>query len=213
MRRRGDEGFTLLEMLLSITLLGLISGPLVGAILLVLQSSSYTMERPAPIGTTQDQLVTAADERLLDAYFGADAQSSRTVGTAAPACASTPSGVSVTSAVAFTWPDSSGSDIDRVRSAWYYVARPVRPDGTPDLTRLAELRRASCTADVSAPSVALPGTERTVVVNRVLGPAAPTLTCDAAASCSPATERVALRVQLGLDSSTTYSVQAHRRLA
>ncbi len=215
MRPRQDEGFTLVELLLTITMLGLISGPLIGGIFVILQNSSYSMDRNAPSrGTTQDQLVTSQDQQLLDAHFGRDVRSSASVTVTRPACLSSPTGVGVTSLVGMTWPDSSGADITRTHSAWYYLARPLRPDGTADLTRLAELRRASCSADVITPSTALPGTTRQLILNRAVGPTAPTLTCDGTAPPRSATTRtLALRVQLGLDLSTTFSVQAHRRLS
>ena len=214
MSRRQDRGFTLVELLITMTMLGLIAGPLVGGIFVILQSTSYTMERSGPSrGTAQDQLVTSQDQQLLTAYFGRDVRSSASVTATRPACLPAPTGVAVTSLVGLTWPDSSGADITRTQSAWYYVARPLRPDGTGDLTKLAELRRASCSADVATPAAASAGTLREIVLNRAVGPSAPALTCDgAAAACSTTTRTLALRVHLGLDLSTSFSVQAHRRL-
>lgn len=219
-RLRSDGGFTLIELMLSMSLLGLISLPLTGAIFVVLRNTSYTLDRaPTPTnpspgkGTVQDQLVTSKDQSLLDSAFGADVQSSAVVTATKPACAVPPTSVVVTSIVGLSWPDSAGGAVTTTRSAWYYLARPMKPDGSADLTKLAELRRASCSAAVSTPSTPTAGSARDVALSRSVGAAAPTARCDGAALPCPTTGKlVVMQVALGLDAPVTFALQGQRRL-
>src|SRR5947209_20217812 len=110
--RPNEDGFTLVEMLLAITILGVISGSIVGAIFVMTQSTRYTLDRTgAAGGTVQDSLVSSHDQQLADSYFSSDVQNSASIATSRPACDAAPTGVAWTSIVAFTWPDSSGADI------------------------------------------------------------------------------------------------------
>lgn len=212
---RDEAGFTLVELLLSLTLMGLIAGPLIGAIFVVMQNSSYTLGRATSRGTAQDQLVSSHDQELLDSAFAADAQSSATVSTVKPLCAVMVTGVATTGVIGFTWSESSGGAENRKSSAWYYTARPRKPDGTADLGQLGALHRATCSALPATPGAALPGTAHDVTVSRALGPTTPTVTCDGTVptpTCAAGARVVALRIGVGLDSSTTFGVQGQRRL-
>lgn len=212
---RRDGGFTLVELMLAITLLGLISGPIIGAIFVVLQSSSVTLSRSTGTrGTAQDQVTTSQEQRLLDAAFTTDVQSSQVVTTTKPACPVAVGGAVISSVAGFDWPDSSGGAVTRRSSAWYYLARPVLSGVTPDLTKLGVLHRATCRASLTSPGVALSGTARDVIISRSVGPVAPSLTCadGAALPCSSGSRVVTLRVKLALDSTVDVGVQAQRRL-
>lgn len=207
--RLDDQGFTLVELLLGMTLLGLISGPVVGAIYLTLKHSTYTLDRPGVSqGTAQDQLVSSNDQRLLAAAFAADAQSSLTVTATRPACLPAVSGA--IDVISFTGPDSTGGALDRTSSAWYYLVRPAPVAGVP---QLAVLHRATCSALTSTPSTAISGSVREAAVSRAVGPSNPSVSCDAAAlPCSATTKVVRMQLKLGLDSSVVFGVQAQRRL-
>jgi prepilin-type N-terminal cleavage/methylation domain-containing protein len=208
-----DAGYTIIELLMSILILGLIVGPLCGAVFVVMQTSLYSLDRPVSTGSSQDRLVTSRDQQTVGEYFGSDVEASVTLSTVKPVCTTQVPNALVTSVIAFTWQDSSGGAPDRANHAWYYVARPKLANGNPDLTKLAQLHRSYCSETLPP---ALPATVTSdVTVARSIGPLAPILTCDLvpiSTTCPATTRLVALRISLGRDSSTKFGIQAQRRM-
>jgi len=222
-RNRGrDDGFTLVELLMTVTILGIIMGPLIAAILVIL--NNYT--------STEDRLSGSHDVQMADAYFASDVKASGSQlydpvasalvrqpvsTTTLPGCAraTTTSDVLV---VAFTWRDipydpDNPVVVDpasqyRNRWAWYYLARPKNADGTADLSKLATLRRGYCsvvngaTASYSDTSIARDTSPGTV----------PAVTCGGGCGADQPTT-VAVYTTLQLDASQTFFVQATRRVA
>jgi prepilin-type N-terminal cleavage/methylation domain-containing protein len=71
-----DEGMTLIELLVSITLLGIIVGPIVGMILLGFLSSDGT----------RDRIADSVSAQLVSSYMINDIQSATTVATSGGSC-------------------------------------------------------------------------------------------------------------------------------
>ena len=224
-RRSSEQGFTLIELLLAITILGIIMGPLCGAILIIMGTSRATEER----------LSTSHDIQMATNYFGSDVKNSgsqlvdfsgqirKPIQIGKPACAHATS-TADTVVVSFTWRDVAydpanpvASDPSQLRDrwAWYYVARPKNAGGSADLTKLGTLRRGFCSVTAG---VTTKYTD--TAIERSLGPTAPALFCDGVqetGGAHPCTgvdqpKVVAVRTTLRLDSSQPFFIQATRRV-
>ena len=133
-RRSSEQGFTLIELLLAVTILGIIMGPLCGAILITMGTSKATEER----------LSTSHDVQMASNYFGSDVKNSgsqlvdfsgqirRPISTGPPPCQQMSTTTVNTVVVSFTWRDVA-----------YDPANPVASDpascvtGGPGTTSLA----------------------------------------------------------------------------
>ena len=224
--RARDQGFTLIELLLAVTILGIIMGPLCGAILIIMGTSRSTEER----------LSTSHDIQMATNYFGSDVKNSgsqlvnfsgvirKPISTAAPVCQQMSTTTVNTVVVSFTWRDIAydpanpvASDPSQVRDrwAWYYVARPKNAGGSADLTKLGTLRRGYCSV---TENVTTKYTD--AAIERSVGPTAPALFCDGTqevGGAHPCTgvdppKVVAIRTTLRLDSSQPFFIQATRRV-
>jgi prepilin-type N-terminal cleavage/methylation domain-containing protein len=219
--RTRDEGFTLVELLLAVVILGIIIGPLIAAILVILQN----------VTTTEDRLSASHDVQIANAYFAADVKSSgsqlhdpvtdtlvrKPVSTSStPTCARTTSTSDVL-IVAFSWRDipydpNNPVAVDpasqfRNRWAWYYLARPKKSDGTADLSKQATLRRGYCSV-VDGATTAYTDTP----IERFVSPGAvPSVTCVGGCTSDYPTS-VTIKTTLGLDASRSFYVQATRRV-
>jgi prepilin-type N-terminal cleavage/methylation domain-containing protein len=220
--RAREQGFTLIELLLAVTILGIIMGPLCGAILIIMGTSKATEER----------LSTSHDVQMVTNYFGSDVKNSgsqlvrfsggsvqlvrKPIATVKPACAQATT-TADTVVVSFTWSDIAydpanpvASDPSQLRDrwAWYYVARPKNAGGAADLTKLGTLRRGFCSV---TEGVTTKYTD--MAIERSVGPTAPALFCDGG-SCAGVDQPkvVAVRTTLRLDSSQPFFIQATRRV-
>ena len=222
-----DSGFTLIELLMAMTILGLIMGPLCGAILIIIGTSS----------STQQRLWTSHDVQMADAYFASDVKNSgsqlydpvtqvlvrRPLSTVKPACAQ-PTATADSVVVTFTWSDilydpanPVATDPTKLRDrwAWYYVARPKKADGTADLTALATLRRGYCSVSQGSTS-----NYSDTPIARSIGPTTPALFCGGvqeiggAHPCTGVDQpgTVSVKTVLRMDSSQPFFVQATRRV-
>jgi prepilin-type N-terminal cleavage/methylation domain-containing protein len=108
---RRDQGFTLIEMLVSISILAVIMVPLSGAVILLLQNN----------GTTTNRIATAHDEFMLSSYWPTDVQSAATVSTTdATSCPATVAGSSLVARLRSSDADASNVVITKV-TAYYSV--------------------------------------------------------------------------------------------
>ena len=106
MRWRGEEGFTLPELLVAVVILGIIGGALTGSIITGLKVTDGTSER---IGES-------TDAQLASAYFAGDVQSATAVlPSLHPACA-LPAGASAV--VSFSWDDPAQPAVPRI-ATWF----------------------------------------------------------------------------------------------
>jgi hypothetical protein len=209
-----DAGFTVIELVLSIFILGLIVGPLCGAIFVAMETSGYSLDHSVTRGTSQDRLVTSRDQQMTGEYFGSDVQASASFSPPPSSCTTSASRANVV--IAFTWQDSSGGARNRTDYAWYYVSRPKKTDGSDDYTKLATLHRAYCSQTVAVgPASPLTISASDVTVARSVG-SDPSATCYGDAHvvypCTATSKLVVLQISLGLDSSTTFGIQAQRRM-
>jgi prepilin-type N-terminal cleavage/methylation domain-containing protein len=122
-RLNDDSGMTLIELLVSISVLGIIIGPITMSMLLGLLTTSGTKER----------ISDSAAAQLISAYFVTDVESSNTVDTAtgSPSCGSD----SGTVKVRFTWSDPTDSSDVTKQTLVEYIDRPTGDEGLHELWR------------------------------------------------------------------------------
>ena len=113
---RDDGGFTLVELLISIVILGIIMTALVGAIVVGLKTTS----------ATQDELTVSHDAQIASAYFAKDVQSSVTVTVAG---ATSLCGSSTGLVVSFGWPETSAAGAITYVTATYTLSPPSGGQG------------------------------------------------------------------------------------
>lgn len=146
MRWRGEEGFTLPELMVSVVILGIIMSALTGAIITGLKVTDGTALR----------IKESTDAQLASAYFASDMQSSTAVlPTVHPVCA-LPVGASAV--VSFSWEDPAEPAVPRVASWFTHTV-----DGERHLSRRYCQGASVSTATVSrglgdtGPDLACPG--------------------------------------------------------
>ena len=83
--RRDDRGFTLIEVLMAITILGLITGALGTALIVALRN----------LDATQTRMAESHDAQMASAYVVTDVQSATAITTTQPKCGATTSPVAV----------------------------------------------------------------------------------------------------------------------
>jgi len=213
-----DDGFTLLEMVLAVSIMGLLVACICGALFVTMQTTRFTLNRQGgTLGTVQDSLYSAHDEQVADAYYSSDVESSQSITASRPPCYPAVTGVVVTSLADFSWTDSAGVNPTSTSYAWYFLVRPTALDGSADLTQLGQVRRAYCTQTTASPPVVT--RQGSMVIARAVGPTAPSFVCDGhALPCvtDPAVgtpvKVATLQMRLGLDSSLPFGLQAERRM-
>jgi hypothetical protein len=201
---------TLIELLVSISVMGIIIGPITISMMIGLLSSSGTKER----------ISDSAAAQLLSAYFVTDTESSKTVEVPTTVAATDCGGATGTTIVRYKWFDGSVDPASSVPAAQTtivaYVDRETGDDG------LNELWRVEC--DGTTPAPVERSSQRLVRSVR-----STTLTCGSTAVACPSTasgepDRVTLNVTVDANSGTnpskadtalydayTFTLQAMRR--
>jgi prepilin-type N-terminal cleavage/methylation domain-containing protein len=107
--RRRDAGFTLVELLLAVTILGIIAVPLTGAFLLLLKTN----------GAIGDRVSAAHDELMLAGYWPQDVQSTTSISTTdTTTCAAVAGGATLVARLRWTDLDASNVTVTRAVSYW-----------------------------------------------------------------------------------------------
>lgn len=187
--RTGDDGFTLVELLISVTILGLVLSALSGVTFVTLRTAAATDTR---FDESNDLLRAAA-------YFAGDVMGAQSVAVSAtPRCGTDSSAV-----VEFLGQDfTDDSSLTTTTTVVTYVVRTV---GTPPVL---QLRRLACAVATGSPTYPLtPVTD--VAVVRQLSPTAPAVNCGTA-QCS-AFALVNLVVH-ELSGNLTYTLTGRRRV-
>lgn len=165
--RAGDDGFTLVELLISVTILGVLLSAVSGVTLVAIRTA----------GTSDIRLAESTDLMRATTFFSGDVQSAKSVATATvPKC-----GTDLKVVVEFVGQDFADDTtppaVPAVTPAVTttvvsYVQRTLtEPTGTS-----RELHRLACTAPTATPVYPLTPITDTTVVRR-LSATAPTLTC------------------------------------
>lgn len=170
-RLRGDDGFTLIEMVITVAILGIVSAALLGIVLQYLKTTSDTGAR----------LNESPDQQFISIYWQNDVSSlgRKALSTTPPSSLTSAPSVFVGSAgpgdcgsavgsvvVAFAWNEFE-VDASNPDNAWNSTAEEVAYVAVPRATRFL-LQRVRCTHGV-------PGAPLTVAHNLT---AAPTIACD-----------------------------------
>ena len=165
--RAGDDGFTLVELLISVTILGVVLSAVSGVTLVAIKTA----------GTSDIRLAESTDLMRATTYFSGDVQSAKSVATATiPKC-----GTDLKVVVEFVGQDFADDTTPAVPAVTPTVTTTVvsyvnRTVTEPTGTTSRELHRLACTAPTATPAYPLtPVTDVTVV--RRLSATAPTLTC------------------------------------
>ena len=156
-RPRPDGGFTLVELLLTVTLMGIVGGAIASSLLVMLSTKQRT----------EGMLAVSRDRQFVSNYFSDDAAGAVTVsGGSQPVCGTTQSTV-----VVFTGRDVTPGTTTSVTTtvAWSYVpvsktlTRTACSAGSPAQVRTlarnvasAPTASASCTASVALSSTPKP---------------------------------------------------------
>jgi len=191
LRHRGDDGFTLVELLTSVTILGILVGAISNAVVVALRTTSSANVR----STESNDMLFAAG------YFGGDVQGaqSASIGTT-PKCGTDGAVVVEFVGQDFT-DDSTFTTTTRVVS---YVRRTVTNSNG---TTTRQLHRLVCTAATATPSYPLtPSTDTTVV--RRLSSAAPVVNCGGVACSAFVQVNLTLQEESG---SLGYTLTGRRR--
>lgn len=194
--RRPEAGFTLIELVMTIALLGVVLVALVAMML-----TSLTVNRQS-----DGQLTEATDVQLVTSYFADDAQGAVTFDVGGtPECGSTVAGVDADDVVEFrgnSFDDTGAAQVTRVA----YQLRTV----TSGALTTRELRRVACTG--SDPGHLAHGQE-TVLARQLLQASGPTVTCRSAAGATACSAPAAVSVQVVLQetSGLTYTLLGTRR--
>ena len=185
--RRDDDGFTLVELLISVVVLGI----------LLVAVSAATMAVLRTTGSTDVRLTESRAQQFAAAYFSADAHGATTVSTGgAPRCGSDPTAV-----VEFIGQDFDDALTVTTKVVTYVVRTASGADGAAG----RELRRLICTASTATPAYPLTPT-REVTVARELAESAPTSVTCSATSC--ATVQLTVRTRSG---DLEFTLTGHRR--
>ena len=191
LRSPPDDGFTLVEMLISVTILGMLLGALSGTMFVTLRTVAEAATR----------LDESNDELHATTYFGDDVQGAQSVSVGTtPRCGGDPSAV-----VEFAGQDfADDSTFATTTTVVSYVLRTV---AGPDGTTTRELHRLACAAPTTAPAYPLTPRSDVPVVRRLSG-AAPTVDCPGA-PCS-AFEQVNLTLEAE-SGGLVYTLTGRRR--
>jgi prepilin-type N-terminal cleavage/methylation domain-containing protein len=184
-RTRGEDGFTLIEMVMSVAILGIVSAALLGIVLQYLQTVTDTSARLDEstdqqfVSTYwQDDVSSLGRRHLSVASAGFTTEQSVFVGTAGPGGCGGSAGAVV---VAFAWnefPVGVSAPADPWSSTPHGVAYVTVPDGSRLL-----LQRIRCRNGVSSSPL--------TVAHSLTG--VPTISCDPGCGPTSLPERVSMR--------------------
>lgn len=156
-RGRGDAGFTLVELLVVIAMLGIIGYPLTESLILGLRTTDATAASSSRSVAIQG----------LSSYFTGDAQSAETVSTTDSSCATEPvflnlewSDKMTTRKVSYSLDPVSGPEQDLIR--WSCTATGTATGGAPERRILGHFSRR---ADATEPPVVASCDELPVVAS------------------------------------------------
>lgn len=188
---RRDDGFTLVELLVSVSILTVLLGAVSGSLYVALRTAASADQR----------LGESADELTATTYFGDDVHGARSVSVGrTPRCGTDPAAVVEFVGLDFT----DDASFIPITTAVSYVLRTVTAAGG---TTTRELHRLACTAPTTAPTYPLvPATDVTVV--RRLSSGAPTVSCGSPGCAAFAQVSVTLRAESG---NLTYTLTGRRR--
>jgi prepilin-type N-terminal cleavage/methylation domain-containing protein len=190
-RAHRDDGFTLVETVISVAILGILAGAISGAIAVALRTT----------GSADIRLTESNDALVAGTYFGDDVQSAESVsiGTT-PKC-----GTDSRAVVEFVGRDfSDDSTFATTTTVVSYVLRTV---ASPEGTTTRELHRLACSAPGATPSYPLTPTRDITVVHR-LSSAAPVVDCGEVACGAFVHVNLALQEQSG---GLAYTLTGRRR--
>jgi prepilin-type N-terminal cleavage/methylation domain-containing protein len=159
-RRAGDDGFTLVELLISVTVLGIVMSAVAGVMTVTITSAA----------TANTRLTESNDLRRAATYFAADVQGATSVAVATtPRCGTGAAEV----VVEFLGQDFADAGPAITTTVVSYVLRPVTDsDGTRQ-----ELHRLTCTAATATPTYPLTAPTTDVVVVRRVSTVVPVPSC------------------------------------
>lgn len=190
LRRRGDAGFTLVEMLVAVSLLSILMASVAGVSLVAMRTA----------GSAGTRLDDSNDLLRAATYFGDDVQGAQTVSVGTtPRCGTDSSAV-----VEFLGQDfTDDSTFTTVTTVVSYVRRTVAlPGGVR-----RELHRLTCSTSVGSPAYPLAATSDVPVVEQ-MSVAVPVVSCGTA-GCAAAFTEVNLTVQQS--SGLRYVLSGRRR--
>lgn len=184
-RLRQDGGFTLVELLLSMSILGVILGVITTALMAFLANSEYTLQRDDHTGGAS----------VAASYLDRDLASAETFASSGTACSGTPN------ALVLTWNEAKATvatpepnpTAGGVFTAAYSVVTDASSQPVAGGQRY-KLRRTYCVNGSSIDSQSL-------VVNLRAGDFF--VDASASAACGPGTQRVSVALKPYLDDTTT----------
>lgn len=182
---RSDDGFTLIELVITVAIMGIISSALIGVVMVYLKTTTQTRTR----------LAESTDQQFVSTYWQADVSSLGRRTFNAGAADPVPSQASVTIAPGTGCGSAEGSVVVRLDWTEFKVTDPTHTWETSDqavayVRSGTTLKRVRCKAGVAGPPL--------VVAHNLDPGAAPAVSCTPTADCSgsslPAT--VALRLPI-----------------
>jgi len=183
-RRGTDDGVTLVELLVSVAILGLVTPVLMGSVVLGYRTTDATVDR----------LSDSRNRAIVPSLFVRDVQSATTVATASGACEQ--AGDTLVVRLRWTTTPATGSAVTRV-AAWV----------TTTSGGVTRLERRAC--DDSSGSMT--AVSSVTAAHGVIG--APSVACRAAGGAATACSS-AVRVELSItDSSGAFTTAGRRRAA
>lgn len=193
MMRDRDSGFTLIELMISVGILGVIMSAIAAAMFTSVKASSQG----------EETLTDSSDVLVSSAYFGNDAQGANTItaGQMPPKCGTG------TLVVEFAGTDFDAALARQTTVVSYVLASVPQPDGSI----ASQLLRQECGTALPAPAYPL-SPVTTITVAKQLSPATtPTVHCpaDSSQGCIPTAPTVS--VTLTAASGSVFSLTGTRR--
>lgn len=195
MLSRRDDGFTLVELLVAISVLGLLLSAITGSIFVGMRTAART----------EDRLTESNDELTATGYFADDVQGAKSVTVSTvPKC-----GTDASAVVEFVGQDfadtatPAAATPDTVTTVVSYVLRTRT--GSTGTTR--ELHRLACTAPAASPAYPLTPVTDVAVVGQLVA-AAPVVNCGSVACSAFVQVNLVLTADSG---SLTYTLTGRRR--